>query len=404
MLTRDVRVLVVEELSRRSELTRQLTVEPLTVVGGAGFGPEAINVAEEVKPDVVVLSLEDPFVRALRTAEALAAAHPQVPIVVAASRVGPEEMRQAMRVGARDYLIKPIRHAEQIGAIVSLVEAQARRGAGTPGGAHRGEVIAIFSPKGGVGKTTIAVNLAVSLAQATNQRVALLDFDTQLGDVGLWLDLPQDRSIVDAGDQYERLDADLLETLMYTDPSGIRVLPAAQSPEDADRLSVGAVERIIDVAAQTYDYVVLDTSPSLTEVAGALLNRSATIMLITGPELATLKRARLTLTLMRQSWRTLKDRVRIIVNYPYGGDPLTPAEIEETLEYPVFWQVPYDATVPDALKRGRPCLEIQPNGVFARNILSLARAVSGSEASATKQSSVVGRMVPWLRANLLGLF
>jgi pilus assembly protein CpaE len=380
-VTNEIRVLTIEETTERADVSRLLRGGELVVVGEAGYGTEAVTVAQETEPDVILLSLEEPIARPLRTIEILTVAKPNAGIVVVSSINDREVMRKAMRAGARDFLNKPSSPEEVQRALLAVYDSEQKKQIlsepESQKSLHTGEVLVLFGAKGGIGKTTIAVNLAAAIANETKQRVALVDMDVQMGDVALLLSVVPERSVVDAAVNADRLAPDFLSSLLYTDRSGVRVLPAPATPEDSADLTAVQIGQIIEALSRTFDYVVVDTSPVLNDINLTILEKATLILLMTTPELPSLKRTKISLGLLLKSWNFSEEHIKLIVNYPYAHNGVMLSDIETTLDYPIFWKVPYDANVAQSVKAGRPCLETKQNSRFSRNVLELARAVCG---------------------------
>lgn len=377
----EIRVLVVEEGKSRADLTRLLRSEALTLVGEAAFGTEAVTVAQETKPDVIVLSLEEPIARPLRTLEVLSVAMPRVGIVAVSSMNDRDVMRKAMRTGARDYLTKPVGQEDLQRAVVAVFEAEQKKQSLSEPERQRdlrtGDLLVLFGGKGGIGKTTVAVNLATAIAAESKQRVALVDLDVQMGDVALMLSVVPDHSIVDAALTSERLEPEYLQSLLYTDRTGVRILPSPVSPEESAEITAAQIGQVLDALVRTFDYVVVDTAPVLNDMNLTALQKATLIMLISSPELPSLKRTKISLGLLLKAWNFPEERIKLIINYPYTHNGVMLSDMESTLDYPIFWKIPYDATVAESVRTGRPCVEAKPNARFSRNMVDLARAVCG---------------------------
>jgi pilus assembly protein CpaE len=381
----EIRVVLVEEAKDRTDLRKLLSGESISLVAEAGFGTEAITVTQQAKPDVVVLSLEEPIARPLRTIETLFLASPNVGVIVVSTLSDRDVMRKAMRAGARDYVVRPVGPGEVERAVEAVHQAELRKQQMKPGerdSLNRGDIFVVFGAKGGIGKTTLSVNLATAIAKETNQRVALIDLDIQMGDVALVLSLMPERSVADAAFEAERLDPEYLQTLLYADRSGVRVLPSPAKPEESADVNATQVGLVLEALARTFDYVVVDTSPTLNDLNITALERATMILLLTTPELPSLKRTKISLDLMLKIWNYPEDRIKLVMNYPASHNGVGIGDVASTLEYPVFWKVPYDNAVSESIKNGRPLVEARPNAKFSRNVTDLARAICGLQQKA----------------------
>ncbi len=380
-MAREIRLLLVEEGRARADLRRLLTDPSLALVGEAGYGTEAVTVARDCAPHVIVIGFAEPVARPLRTIEALTLAYPNVGIVVVSSLGDREAMRKAMRAGARDFLVRPVEAAELARAIQGVYEAVQRQQAlSSPEqqqSLQRGDIFAVFGPKGGIGKTTIAVNLATAIAQESKQRVALVDLDLQMGDVALFLSLAPERSVADVVGLNAPLDPEVVQSLLATDRSGLRVLPAPARPDEGTDLDAARVGQVLEGLARTFDYTVVDTSNIISDLTLAVFEQATLIFLLTAPELPSLKRTKITLDLLLRVWHFPEERIKLVINYPHAPNGLLLSDLENALDYPIFWKVPYDPTVVEAVKAGRPCVEFRQGARFSRNMVELARTICG---------------------------
>jgi pilus assembly protein CpaE len=388
-----IQVLVVDETADgRGRLRRLLGGKDVNVCGEADLGAAAVAAAQEYQPNVIVLSLEKPIARGLRTIEAITASMTDRPVVVVSSLGDRDTMRQAMLAGARDYLAEPYEPedlAKAVRAAYALVTKQRVQQAGGPNGtAYRGEVLAVFGAKGGVGRTMLATNLAVALATAGRQRVALVDLDLTLGDVAIMLDVAPERSFLDLVPAGGRLDGEALQRLVVTHPSGVNVVPAPPRPEEHDQVTGSQVERVLQSLARTHDFVVVDVPRHFDERLGATLELANRVLLVTSTEMPSVKNARLVLNL----FRTLgleEDQVKVVVNH-VGPGGLNPREIQEVLDFPVFWKVPYDGAVQASVRHGKPVVIEKPRSALGQNLIELSRTLAG--AGPVRQRNVFKRL------------
>ena len=372
----EIKVLIVDEAEGRTAIRKALVTGELNIVGESGFGTEAFTAAREFHPDVAIVSLEEPIARPQRTIEALSAGEDAPAVIVVSSLGDRDHIRKAMVAGARDYLGKPIRAGELQQAIVAAHQAEQHRRDLAGGGRRQGEVIAVFGAKGGIGKTTLSINLAVAIAQQTKQRVALVDIDTQLGDVAVMLDIVPEHTIVDAAEMVDRLEPELIQTLLREDASGVHVLAGPMTPQEGESISGHHIKKIIEVMSRTYDYVVIDTAPHYNDAVLTVLDAATMILLVSTPDVPALKNTKLTLGLMR-TWHYSEDKVKLILNHAYSTNGVVAGDAATTLDYAVFWKIPYDPAVPAAVKVGRPVVEVKAGSKMAQNIQALAQTICG---------------------------
>ena len=205
------RVLVVDQdFETRAELQKGLVRAQFVVIGGVGYGAEALSLAAELKPSVVLVGVEDPPARALQTIESLTELLPDSPVLAYSSKKDAESARRSVVAGARDYLTKPLKTDEVIKAVQMALSQQERRralisGDSVPGPKSTGMVITIFGAKGGIGKTTVATNLATAFVAMNAGSAVIVDMDTVFGDAAMMLDVPIEASLVEVAERVDEL-------------------------------------------------------------------------------------------------------------------------------------------------------------------------------------------------------
>jgi pilus assembly protein CpaE len=384
-------MLVDDSAEERAAIKRLLMAGELIIAGESVLGTEAVAIARELKPDVVLVSVEEPAVRGLRTIEALNVVLPGTPVVALSSLGSRDHMRQAMLAGARDYLSRPLDAEELEKTVVGVHELERKRSSLNEHvieSGHVGEVICVFGAKGGVGRTMVATNLAVALALNYKQRVALVDLDLQLGDVALMLDIVPERTIADLVPVIDKLDPELMRGFMSVHASGLKVLPAPARPEDGEKVTAAHIRKILEVLSRTCDYVIVDTPRQLNDNTIATLDTANLVCLVASNQLTCLKSTKLCLGMLK-SWRYTNDKVKLVMNQAHNGSSLPMSDAEMAIDYPIFWKVPYDGHLVASSQWGKPFVQAQPGAKLSQNISGLAQAVSGSR---TPVKSFLARM------------
>jgi len=294
------------------------------------------------------------------------------PIVLLVTEAGPALVEAALAAGVDDVLVLP-QPAETIAFAVRKV----RHGGGRFGavdGDGRGQVITVFSPKGGTGKTVLATNLASYLASKTRKRVLLIDLDLQFGDAAIMLGLDPQRTMHDLVLSPGELDAGKLAGYTTKHRSGLDVLAAPMLPEHAELVTEPKVMQLIEVAREAYDLVVIDTSPFFYGPMLALLGPTDQLLLLCGLDVPTLKNVRLSL-------RTLellgfpKARTNVVLNRVSNNVGLAKEDVELALGVGVSFEVPNDEVVARAVNRGTvPTLQ-ESDSDFALAIAHIASAL-----------------------------
>jgi pilus assembly protein CpaE len=301
-------------------------------------------------------------------------------------------MRRAMLAGARDFLTKPPMGDELISAIrragemaknekTKAARVQAAPAAGLPGttASHvgpRGKIVVVYSPKGGTGCTTLAVNLALSLNNGET-RVALVDGNLQFGDVAMFINEQGKNTVLDLAPRADELDAEIVEEVMVKhSATGLRILAAPNRPEYAEKISSGQFSKMLEYLTQLYNYVVVDTSPILSDVILSTLDVSDLIVLITTQDIPAIKNCRLFLDLLN-NLGVKRDRVMFIMNrFDKRVKNITPERVADNLKQEVALVIPVDEmTAISSVNRGVPFVLDNKNQPIARGVFALADAV-----------------------------
>jgi pilus assembly protein CpaE len=359
-------------------LHRALTSDELEIAGTSALGPAALTWARIVNPDLVVVVADDGVARPVSTIQTLAHSNPEWTIVAVAEKFEPELVRQAMLAGARDVLLRTSNPLELRQALVTARRADAARRAP---GAHQsphgaGTVITLAGVKGGIGKTTIAVNLALFLAMDTARSVALVDLDLPYGDLAMLLNLKPTGSIVTAvSDPTILADPDLLQAQLCSGPGGVHVLTAPINGT-GEVVEGAQVAPLLTRLAGLYDFVVVDTPPGFVELTAAALDVASQTLLVTTPEPTTLRRTELALRQL-SDWKYPGTRLKIVVNRASMRGGLRAEEIENLLSEPVAWWLPDEPRALEAATRGEPTALSQPKSELGRSLRGIAHELSG---------------------------
>jgi pilus assembly protein CpaE len=389
-----VRILIVDDIAETRENIRKLLQfeSDVEVVGTARSGKEGIQLAQELDPDVVLMDINMPDIDGITATDTIRKRSPYIQVVILSVQSDQNYMRKAMLAGARDFLTKPPLGDELISAIRRAGEmAHAERAKGAQqqiaagsgsqntvagyGPVSRGRVITVYSPKGGTGCTTIAVNLAIALNNE-DTRVVLVDANLQFGDVAIFVNEQGKNTILELAPRVDELEPDVVEEILINHAaSGLRILAAPQRPEMADKISTDQFAKVVQYLQRMYAYVVVDTSHILSDVVLSMFDISDAIVLLTTQEIPSIKNARLFLDLL-QTMGVAKERVVFVMNRYDKRIGITPERVSENLKHEISVAVPLDEKIViTAVNRGVPFMldnKAQPVG---RGILSLAEAV-----------------------------
>lgn len=241
-----------------------------------------------------------------------------------------------------------------------------------------GVIVTVFGAKGGIGKTIVATNLAVALAQQTGKRVALADLGMRFGDVAIYLDLSVARGIADLALPEHQLDGDMLQSCLYTHSTGVTVLPTRGSNKDWRNIRSEHIERIVTLLSQTNDFILLDTE-SFNDIVVTAIHRASNLVLVTTGSQTVLKETLLAIDLLR-SWNFDMSKITLVLVAVNEGSAVDPEEVERILGLKVACSLPYERNLSTAMLQGTPLVASHPDSPAARIIVQLARLLCNEQA------------------------
>jgi pilus assembly protein CpaE len=382
-MAENARVLIVDEdVETRGDLQRRLVKSQFVVAGACGYGAQALSLASEVAPKAVLVGVEEPMVRPLQTIEALCGVLSHVPVIAYSSRTDAESARRAVLAGARDYVTKPFKPRQPAQSILDALEQlesrQAREGGQAARPVASGIVITVYGAKGGIGKTTIAANLATALAHVTGGSVALADMDTQFGDVAIMMDIAVERTIVELARRADEVDRELVRDYLVRHWSQVQVLPAPFEPSEWQAITPPQMEKIIVALAQTHDFVVLDTAAIFNDLVAVALDKANIVLLVTSMDISSIKNTVIVLKLLASS-SFPQEKVKLTINHASSANTLKEEDVKTVLNQEVFWRIPYDEAVGASVQLGKPVVVARPRSRVSQSILDLAAFLSGTE-------------------------
>lgn len=331
-------------------------------------------------PDLIVLDLMMPgmsgyeFLRQVRADPAMA----HLPVIMLTAKGQMDHKVAGFEAGADDYLVKPVNAVELEIRVKSLLARMETVGATGP--RPQATVIAVFSLRGGVGTTSIAVNLAGALGALWGLKVPLLDMAFKNGHCGLMLNLKPKHTIADLVEwEDDTVDPEVVENLLVTHKSGISLLPAPESPLDADLITVAVLDQAWPYLRSRYRFMVVDAGSELSEVTLAILERAHVVALVLTPELASLKAATDALRIFERLGLE-GSRVFPVINWTFPRDGLPQRSIENALGAKAKEAIPHERTAfVRAINSGRPLITTDPAAEASLAIARLAYRSSAAE-------------------------
>lgn len=392
-----INVLIVDDVAATRENISKLLAfdQDIAAVDQAGSAVEAITKAKFIKPDIILMDINMPGMDGLTATGLLAGELPSAGVIIMSVQGEQEYLRRAMMAGAKDYLIKPFGGDELLQAIKQVYANEQKRRKVVAIEAKPsipGKVVTVFSTKGGVGKTTVATNLAVALAARTRQRVCVIDADLPFGDVSLFLNIMPAATIADLVRDLEGLDAQRLAGYLTRYSDLVDVLAAPHRPEQAETVGGAHLAAILKTLRAVYQYIIIDTVPSFNEVMLTALDEADQILIVSSLDLPTVKNVKLCLEVM-ESLAYSEDKIKLVLNRANGEGGMSIGEVEESLRRPFTAILPSDGkTVVAAVNRGIPFVVSNPDAVVSQGVFNLAKTIAGETAIQEEPRGVVHKL------------
>jgi pilus assembly protein CpaE len=345
------------------------------------------TLSERVEEYAVVLGPSIDLEAAAALADTLRVTRPATSVILVRRRVDTSVLAEALRSGMREV----IEERDLAGLAQAVVRAgqvwEALRGPVGSDPSGRGRMVTVFSPKGGVGKTTVAVNLALALSQG-GSRVCLVDLDLGFGDVAITLQLFPVRTLADAIPLESGLDEASVDQLLTNYQDNLQVLVAPVQPDAKDSIPPSLVTKVLGLLKGKFDYVVVDTAPSFDDHVLQAIDETDDLLLVTTLDVPTLKNVKIaveTLDLLNFP----KAQRRLVLNRADDKVGLTAEKVESTLEMPLAATVPSSAQVASSTNAGEPIVAAHPRHVVSRALSGLAESLQSAAPAPDKSSEAL---------------
>ncbi|MFZ5828499.1 MAG: AAA family ATPase [Planctomycetota bacterium] len=353
------------------------------------------DVVAQTNPDIGVVALDDNPDRALQLVTRLCETAPNCAVLVVSSSNDGNLILRALRAGAKEFLTQPLKIEDLLAAIGRITERRFGKGDNRPRGS---QIIAVAGAIGGVGTTSIAVNMGCALARDPRNSVALVDLDLCLGDADVFLDTIPDYTLVDVAQNVTRLDFTLLKRSLTKHASGLYLLPRPVRLEDVSLISPDDLQRVIGLLKATFTHVVLDLSKGYTAIDMMALEMATHVLLVTQLDLPCLRNV-VRLMMSFGEMESIADKVKVIVNrVGLESGQITLKKAEDTIGKDIFWQLPNDyRTMVEVRNNGVPLFEQFPKASITQAVVGLADALCGDDkgdkdAGVAGKKSVLGRL------------
>lgn len=369
----DTVVIDPENNSRELILNYLAQIEDINVTQEFNDVLTAMNFITESRPNLIIVDISQKTQMALDIIVKISNTLKNSKIIVLSYDMNSETVIKALRAGAREFLVKPLIENDFILAVEKLKDLIL----GNINDTTKCKVITTFSNKGGIGKTAIATNLAVEIANMTKERVALVDLNMQMGDVTTFLDLNPSFDTAYVINNLERIDEGfLLSTLEKYNNSSLYVLADPPDLEQAEVITSENITTLINVLRNVFSYIIIDTTASFDGKTITALDNSDLVLLITIVNLPSVRNCQRCFDLFKRLGYA-KDKIKIIVNRYMENDEIKAEDVEEVLGHPVYFKIPNNYfTIINAINKGLPVCEINPHSNIAKSFRELAALLS----------------------------
>jgi pilus assembly protein CpaE len=333
------------------------------------------DVVGQTNPEVGFVALDSNPDKALDLVMSLAKSAPDCAILVTSSSTDGNLILRAMRAGAKEFLTQPLKPED----LAAALQRVSRQRFGSSGGSARGcSVIAFTGATGGVGTTSLAVNLGCALAADQANSVVLLDLDLCLGDADVFLDTIPEYTLSDVAQNINRLDLTLLKRSLTKHDTGLYLLPRPVQLEDSRLITTDQLSRVLGLLRASFTHVIIDTSKGFNELDMHVLREADSVLLVTQLDLPGLRNVVRLMASFKETGK-FDDRVKIVVNrVGYDTGQISLRKAQETIGREIFWQVPNDYRVMiEVRNNGVPLVQQAPKAAITQSLNQLAGALSG---------------------------
>ena len=332
------------------------------------------EIVAQTTPHVAIIDVDEDQDTGLQLVESLARKYPATGIIVVSSSTDGQLILKAMRSGAREFLNSPVQIEELVGALDRVSSS-----GDNSSKSKAGSIIAVAGASGGVGTTSVAVNLAVALAQHPECSVALVDLDLALGDADVFLDMIPDYTLLDVAQSVSRLDLALLRKSLTKHDTGVYLLPRPIQIEETESITSSDFKKVLSLMKASFTHVILDLSKSYSELDTTALEQADQILLITQLDLPCLRNVvRILATLDR--FDNSKEKLKIIVNRAgLDGTQISSTKAEETIDREIYARVPNNyVVISECRNNGVPLIQQAPKAAITHAVGELAARLLGN--------------------------
>jgi len=378
-----IKVLVagVQEDEKESIIEALANVEYISTTDGADTAEQVLQMLDQRHVDVVLINAYMAG-NGYKLTESIVERYPEVAVIIIERELQEDTMRAALFSGAKDVLVYPFAPSKLVDSIYRSYQAERKRRMAQHSHGPRqkrggyGQLITVFGTKGGVGKTFVATNLAIALAQHKENRVALVDLDLDFGNAALALNIIPQFTIADVVNEVSNLDQDLLESYLIPHRSGVKLLAANAEPQMTEFISADYVSMILRILQDAFDYVIVDMPARFYDPVNPALQGADTLMLVTTPEVVTLRNIKSCLNILSML-KYPPHKIKVLLNRIESRNEIKPKDVEVTLNSKIYASIPADYNlVASSMNQGIPVVTLAPRSKISRGFNALVKRLA----------------------------
>jgi len=384
---RSLRLIVVDsDRGSRLYVKRRLNADGIRVIGEAENTQTGLRLIRGLQPDIVLLEVESTVGPTLEAVKKIREELPDTGIILSSHETSPQMILSCIRAGAQEFVARPMDIAELEKAIDHIRKLLERS---VPQGKKRGQVLTVFSVKGGIGATSVVANLGAALAGHGDAKTVLVDLSFHMGDLGLMLDLPPRFSLTEALNSEGAIDGSKLPSMISQHGSGVYLLTVAASPEVGDEINANHMVELFGYLNTMFDYVVVDAGRHLDDRTVEVLAISDAILVLSVLDLPTIRNVKRYMEIF-DKLEIDRERIHLVVNRYLKKGRLTLNDLESTVGMETFWTIPNDfAPISLGIDRGNPAVLQTPKAKVSQNFKDLAENICELYGKETPESPVV---------------
>jgi len=355
-----IKIMIADDIEEtRNVIKKILNLEDefFEIVGEASNGEEVLKLIPKVNPHIVLMDINMPVLNGLEATEKIMDLYPSVTVIIMSVQAENEYLKKAMFHGAKEYIIKPFNYEVLVNTIITTYEKykdKVVKVASFEEGQRTSKVITFFSSKGGVGKSVLALNSAVSLSREYHKKTLLIDLDLQFGDISMLVNQYAQKTILDVIDDGQLDSYESIKPYLYEFNENLHILFAPTKPEAAEYIDKESIEKMMKILRKQYDVIIIDTGINFNDSTLYILDLSEIVLFVTTMEIVALKNTKLGLEVMH-SLGYDKDKVKLIINNFTTKYGISKTDVEGVFRDGIYAMIPEDQnTVSISVNKGKP--------------------------------------------------